>query len=129
VGSGAATGSAAEATIERPPPTGDTPNPSIVAPLLATAGTATAIVIGVVARSQAYAAADRAELALSQSYYDDDVSSIRTWNAVFVTGIALGVIGAGASAYLWYRAFHTESHVEVQATPGGPIAVSLSGRW
>ena len=117
------------ATPEPILPVVEPPRPNILPAVLVSAATIAAVTVGIVARGQAFDASDRAELALSRSYYDEDVSSIHTWNTVFATSIAISVAGAGVSAYLWYRAFHQESHVDVQSAPGGGVVMSLSGRW
>ncbi|HUS28033.1 MAG TPA: hypothetical protein VMZ53_05975 [Kofleriaceae bacterium] len=127
-GSGAGAGSGSAIVVAPPPAIVQPPKRSLVAPIVATAGTAAALAVAIVARGKAFDASDRAKLALNNSYYDADVSKIHTWNAVFVTGVAVSVAGAGLSAYLWYRAFDTPSHVEVQPASGGGV-VSLSGRW
>lgn len=125
-GSGAGSGSAIVTTkpIEAP----KTVAPSIVPAVVATGLTAGAILVAVIAHGRAADRADLAQFALTQGAYDDDKSVISRWNTVMGVSTGLAIAGAGLSGYLWYRAFHTPTTVEVNASGSG-AGVTFSGRW
>lgn len=102
--------------------------PSVVPALVSTGITAGAVVVAVITHGKAADRADLARFALTQEAYDADRHAISQWSSV--SGVSIGVAAAGAavSGYLFYRAFSTRSHVEVDATSHGG-AIAISGRW
>lgn len=118
-------------TVETPPPP---PRPtkqakrSLVAPIAASAVTVAAATFVVIAFTRAHDAADVAQFAVSPTIYQDDVDRANRWNTLMGAGAAVALIGAGASGYLWFRATHTASPVEVEPTSGG-VAFRVSARW
>ncbi len=117
-----------------PTPTPTPPPPPIERrsklPAIATsAGTVIAGGVAIVAWATGFARANRAKFALDDDVLDADRSAVSAANTVFVISGAVAVVGAGVSAYLWYRVLHTPStRVEV-APAGGGATVSLSGRF
>ncbi len=118
-----------------PPPPTTTPSrpskaarPSLVLPIATSAVTVAAATFVVIAFGRAHDAADRAAFAVSPDVYQDDVDRTSNWNTIMGASAAVALIGAGASGYLWFRATHMASPVEVEPTTGG-VAFRFSARW
>lgn len=101
---------------------------SKVPAIVATSASVAGLVLAIVGHQQANAAADRARFAVSMNVYNDDKSSVSTWNAVTITGASVAVVGAAVGGYLWFRALHTDAPVEVAPTSGGATA-RVTIRW
>jgi hypothetical protein len=129
-------------TVEAPPPTTvDTKPPplrrspppreahrSFALPIATSAVTVVAATLVVIAYGRAHDAADLAPFAVSPVVYQDDVDRANNWNTIMGASAAVALIGASASGYLWFRATHTSSPVEVEPTSGG-VAFRFSARW
>ena len=134
-------------TVETPPPKVEPPiapptpastpapsrpskvqRPSLVLPIATSAATVAAATFVVIAFGRAHDAADRAAFAVSPDVYQDDVTRTSNWNTIMGASAAVALIGAGASGYLWFRATHRASPVEVEPTSGG-VAFRFSARW
>jgi hypothetical protein len=113
-----------------PPPSRPTTSThrSLVLPIATSAVTVAAATFVVIAFGRAHDAADLAPFAVSPGVYQDDVDRASHWNTIMGASAAVALIGAGASGYLWFRATHTSSPVEVEPTSGG-IAFRFSARW
>lgn len=126
----------AEAAVIAPAPEtplrpADEPSPeraSKMPAIVATGGTVVALALAGVAYSRAHAIAEDASFAVTQEQYDDDVAAIDAWNTTMGAAAALGVVGAGLSGYLWYRAFKSPAHVGVEATSNAG-SVTFNLRW
>ncbi len=105
----------APVVVEARPPSVEHPRPSIAVPIATTIGTAAAVVLAVVARGNARDKAERSRTALDPTTFDDETSTAKAWNATFVVGAGVAVVGAVASVFLWHRAF-AAPQVEVSAT-------------
>jgi hypothetical protein len=100
------------------------PAPSKLPAVIASALTLGAFVVSGLSLHYAHERADNASFALTQATFDRDREAVDGWNRLFVLTGALGVAGAGISGYLWYRAFHTETRIEVT-----PTTMSFVTRW
>jgi hypothetical protein len=101
---------------------------SLVLPIASSAVAGAAATVVVIAFGRAHDAADRAAFAVSPDVYQHDVDRTNNWNTIMGASAAVALIGAGASGYLWFRATHTSSPVEVEPTSGG-VAFRVSARW
>ncbi|MEO8701904.1 MAG: hypothetical protein ABI867_17800 [Kofleriaceae bacterium] len=117
------------AIVEKPKPKPKKPSgpPSKLLPIATSLLTVGGVVLAVIAHGKA---ADRAEIAptrLDPDVFADDKSYIDRWNAITVTSVGVGIVGAGLSAYLWLRVIRAPkaSRMEVTPTAGG-AAVSFS---
>ena len=95
---------------------------------LVTGGAVVALGVAVYAFASGHARADLAATALDAPTFEADRTAVSRWNTTLVVAGGLGIAGAAASTYLWYRALHTEPAVEVHASPDG-AAVSFGGRF
>ncbi len=94
--------------VSRPPAS---PVPAIVA----TGVTVGAVVVAGFALHFSRAHADLGQFALTPTAFAADRSSVDHYNSMMALASATAIVGAGLSGFLWYRAFHTESHVELDA--------------
>lgn len=108
----------ASVPIERPRPTHvvDGPARSKLPALAVTAGSVAAIVVAGLAYHVGHQRAGLARFALTPAVYADDRKAVDDWNRMMAISGALAIAGASVSGLLWYRAFHTESRVELDAS-------------
>jgi hypothetical protein len=122
-------GSGSAAVIVEPPPPALTPKRSSMIPAIAATGVSVAgIATAIIGYLKAQDRADYAQFAVSPDVYTRDQHAVTGWNAVMVTGLGVGVVGAAAASYLWSR-YSRSSHVEVAPAVDGSVVMSLSGRW
>lgn len=88
--------------VKRPEPPAET-KPSKLPAFVAIGGTVVAFVVAGIAYSKAHDAADRSMDGVTDAIRADDASSTTTWNRVMGVSGALGILGAGASAFLIVR--------------------------
>ncbi|MFT3697986.1 MAG: hypothetical protein QM831_32900 [Kofleriaceae bacterium] len=98
-----------------PPPPKAEP-PGLALPIAATIVTIAAAGFAVYARGQASHYADDAQTAFDPNVFNDEKKSADHWNAAFVTGASVAVVGAAASVLLWHRKLAWQEPVEVQAS-------------
>ena len=104
---------------EPPPPPPPAARPSKLPAIAASIVTVGAAVVGGIAFANGHSRAQAAAFALTPATYQDDVASVDRWNQLMAVSGIVAVIGAGASAYLWYRAEASQPHVGVEAFAGG----------
>ena len=103
---------------------------SLIPPIATSAVTLGAIVVSAIGFSGARSRAALAEFAVDATIYEQDQKSVTNWNRLFGISGVFAILGAGASGYLWYRALHPVTRVEVQAAPTATgAAVMLRGRF
>jgi hypothetical protein len=119
-------------TIERPPPMPArierVEGHSLVLPIATSAVTLVAVVVSTVGFVGGHRRADRAAFAVDAQAFQADQDSVSRWNALFGVSGAVALLGAGASGYLWYRALHPVTRIEIQPNAGGG-SVMLRGRF
>jgi len=102
--------------------------PSRLPAVLVTGGTVLALGVATYAYLAGHARAELAATALDAPTFEADRTAVSRWNTTLAVAGALGLAGAAASSYLWYRALHTEAAVEVHAGPQG-AGVSFGGSF
>jgi hypothetical protein len=124
----AGSGSGSASVIIEPPPTVTTTRPSLIPAIAATGVSVAGIATAIIGYLKAQDRAEYATFAVTPDVYTRDQHAVTGWNAVMITGVGVGVVGAAAAGYLWSR-YSRSSHVEVAPSPDGGAVMSLSGRW
>lgn len=120
--------------VVKPPPrppvtTTSSSRPSMLPPIATSAVLVGGVVLAVIASGKASENADRSPFALTDEAFQESKDEVSKWNTVTGVGIAAAVVGAGASAFLWYRVLkHKDAPVEITPTAGG-AAVTFGGRF
>jgi hypothetical protein len=99
-------------------------------PAIATSAVSVGLLaVAAVTYRNAHDRADIAGLGLDGDTLQADKDYVSRQNTYMIATASLGLVGAGVSAYLWYRALHSPAtHVEVNATGSG-ASVSVGGRF
>ena len=101
---------------------------SLIPPIAASAVVVGAVAVSTVGFLKAHHQADIAAFAVTPDVFKDDKKLVDKWNTVFGVSAVVAVVAAGASGYLWYRALHPVTRLEVNAGPTGG-SVTLRGRF
>jgi hypothetical protein len=102
--------------------------PSKALAVAATSVSALALAVAGISYVVAHNRAERSQFALTEDQYTADTESIDSWNATFGVSLTVGIVGAAAASYLWYRALKTPARVQVDAS-GRAAWLTISGRW
>jgi len=120
-------------TTAQPPPAAarieHVDRPSLVLPIATSAVTLVAITVSTIGFVGGHRRADRAAFAVDAQTFAADQDSVTRWNTLFGVSGAVALLGAGASGYLWYRALHPVTRIEIQPNATGGGSVMLRGRF
>jgi hypothetical protein len=129
VGSAGEAGSGSAIVVPPPPIHTESSHASKVPAIVATAVSAALVVGAAYTFHSASKRADAAPFALDPETFQSDKDYVSKQNTYTIVLGSLGLVGAGVSGYLWYRALHeTSTRVEVNATGNG-ATVSVGGRF
>jgi hypothetical protein len=120
-------------TIQQPPPVPPklerVERGSLMLPIATSGATLVAITVAAIGFVGGHRRADRAAFAVDAQVFKADQDSVTRWNALFGVSGVVALLGAGASGYLWYRALHPVTRIELQPNAAGGAAVMLRGRF
>jgi hypothetical protein len=127
---GVAIGSAGSGSPSVVPPVTPIEHRPSKLPAIATSAVSVGLLaVAAVTYRNAHDRADIAGLGLDGDTLQADKDYVSRQNTYMIATASLGLVGAGVSAYLWYRALHSPAtHVEVNATGSG-ASVSVGGRF